>query len=151
MSRILPKYAEDVLTERAGVLPAVLFGAGSSGAIALLFPSSRPYVIYSAVFGGMIGAAFALAVEHRSERKVRRAMAADPGALAPATHQTSGIYDDLRKAAWTDIREAACFLHGEYWDEVLGECVGCFCEPGSTARPVYDAFGRHRGCGCRPT
>jgi hypothetical protein len=83
VDRLLPEYVEDVLAERAGVLPAVLFGAGSSGALALLFPSSRPYVLYSAVFGGMIGAAFALAVEHRSENKLRRAMAAHPGPKPP--------------------------------------------------------------------
>lgn len=70
MDRVLPEYIEDVLYERAGVLPAVLFGAGSSGAIALLFRTSRSYALYSAVFGGMIGAAFALAVERRKLQRV---------------------------------------------------------------------------------
>ncbi|HTQ42474.1 MAG TPA: hypothetical protein VMI75_06915 [Polyangiaceae bacterium] len=70
MSALLPPYVEDILEEKAGVLPAVLFGAGSSGAIALFFPASRPYVLLSAAFGGMMGAAFALAVEQRRKQAV---------------------------------------------------------------------------------
>lgn len=63
--KFIPPYIEDVIEDKAGVMPAVLFGAGSSGAIALLFERSRPYAFLSAAFGGMVGAAFAMAQDKR--------------------------------------------------------------------------------------
>ena len=71
----LPLYVEDLIEERAGVWPAVLFGAGSSGAVSMLFTKRVESVLLSALFGGMMGAAFALAVEHASESKAGRVLA----------------------------------------------------------------------------
>lgn len=79
----LPPYVEDLIEERAGVLPAVLFGAGSSGAVALLFTKRAESVLLSALFGGMMGAAFALAVERASEKKTGRVLAEAPRATRP--------------------------------------------------------------------
>ena len=92
-SSLLPTYVEDVLTERAGVLPAVLFGAGTSGAIALFFPSSRPYALWSAVFGGMMGAAFALAAGRQKKETALKALHASevPHAHAPV-HPLHSVY-----------------------------------------------------------
>jgi len=61
----IPPYVEDLIEDKAGVPAAVLFGAGTSGAIALLFERSRPYALLSAAFGGMIGAAVSMAQERR--------------------------------------------------------------------------------------